>query len=248
VTAAAPASELGSIDPRLAPMLAIETSQRGGGVALLANGTVRAERFAADAPHDEVLMPAIDRLVRASGTSPRELRAVAVSIGPGGFTGLRIAVTTAKMIALATGARIAAVPSALVAAGALDPATVRGSALVVLAVKRESLWASTVRAEAGRWRLAGGALVDARDVALASIAVVVADEHLPAPLRERCARAAVAVVAPSFDPVSCLRAGADLLEAGAAADPLLLEPLYARPPEAVRIWEGRAGSGRTTGG
>jgi tRNA A37 threonylcarbamoyladenosine modification protein TsaB len=63
-------------------------------------------------------MPAIDRLFRRLGLTPESLRGgpVAVSIGPGGFTGLRIAVSTAKMLAETLGVKIIAVPSALVAA------------------------------------------------------------------------------------------------------------------------------------
>ena len=47
---------------------------------------------------DDDLMPAIDRLVRRAGLAARDIERVAVSIGPGGFTGVRVAVATAKAL------------------------------------------------------------------------------------------------------------------------------------------------------
>jgi tRNA threonylcarbamoyladenosine biosynthesis protein TsaB len=51
--------------------------------------------------HAESLHPAIEAVCRESGVGPRDLSAVAVDIGPGLFTGLRVGVTTAKMLAVA---------------------------------------------------------------------------------------------------------------------------------------------------
>ena len=51
--------------------------------------------------HSENLLPAIDNVLRALGVSARELGLVAVSVGPGSFTGVRIGVATAKGMAFA---------------------------------------------------------------------------------------------------------------------------------------------------
>ncbi len=57
--------------------------------------------------HSERLMPLIDRLLAETGLEREEIEAVAVSAGPGSFTGLRIGVSTAR--ALSQGLQIPAV-------------------------------------------------------------------------------------------------------------------------------------------
>ncbi|MDI3279958.1 MAG: tRNA (adenosine(37)-N6)-threonylcarbamoyltransferase complex dimerization subunit type 1 TsaB, partial [Bacillota bacterium] len=63
--------------------------------------------------HSERLMPALVRLLAEAGVEPKELDLIAVSIGPGSFTGLRIGVATAKGLAYA-------LRKPLVAVGSLD--------------------------------------------------------------------------------------------------------------------------------
>ena len=57
--------------------------------------------------HAEILMPAIDELCGRAGWSVADLTGVAVDVGPGLFTGLRVGLATAR--AMADGARIPAV-------------------------------------------------------------------------------------------------------------------------------------------
>ncbi|MDR3234732.1 MAG: tRNA (adenosine(37)-N6)-threonylcarbamoyltransferase complex dimerization subunit type 1 TsaB [Planctomycetaceae bacterium] len=91
-------------------ILAIETTEKFGSVAILDKKTVLA---AADLPKDrrssQTLHPAIEQLFTRSGTLPKDITAVAVVIGPGSFTGLRTGVTAAKMFAYASGAKVVAV-------------------------------------------------------------------------------------------------------------------------------------------
>jgi tRNA threonylcarbamoyladenosine biosynthesis protein TsaB len=71
--------------------------------------------------HAEALLPMIDRVMIAAGCSPQELDAVAVSVGPGGFTGIRAGLAAAHGLALAAGAQLIGVTSfAAVAARAGD--------------------------------------------------------------------------------------------------------------------------------
>lgn len=51
--------------------------------------------------HAEALLPAIDRLTREAGKTPKQLQLVAVGLGPGSFTGTRIGIAAAKGLALA---------------------------------------------------------------------------------------------------------------------------------------------------
>ena len=48
--------------------------------------------------HSEQLIPHMDEMIKEAGVSKKDITAVAVSIGPGSFTGLRIGLATAKML------------------------------------------------------------------------------------------------------------------------------------------------------
>ncbi len=223
-------------------MLAIETSQRSGSVALrLADGSIQEEPLHQGDRHSDDLMPAIDRLTRRWEVTPAGIHIVVVSCGPGGFSGLRIAITSAKMIAEVTGARVISVPSALVAAyGCDDPAA--PELAVALACKRDTCWLTRCRADAevGRWQIEGTpGMITADAFDPAGLPLLLADEHLPAGITESCSRSGVAVRAFSMSATACCRAANHLAESGCFVDPLGLAPLYAREPEAVRLWQQR---------
>lgn len=81
-------------------VLAIDTSGSSLGVAVLGEDRVLASRYLDwGYMHAEGLLPAIDGLYRALGMSPADTELVAVSSGPGSFTGLRVGVTTAGVLA-----------------------------------------------------------------------------------------------------------------------------------------------------
>lgn len=94
-------------------ILAIETSTRRGSVALLTDGDVAATERTWEGRdgHTLQLMPAIDKLFQEVGCDPRSITAVAVSIGPGSFTGLRVGLATAKGLAIGFGVSLIAVSS-----------------------------------------------------------------------------------------------------------------------------------------
>lgn len=83
-------------------VLAIETATSVGSVALL-NGPELVREISEHVPqrHLEWLAPAIEDLLRASGWRPEDVGGLAVSVGPGGFTGLRIGIATAAAWAFA---------------------------------------------------------------------------------------------------------------------------------------------------
>jgi tRNA threonylcarbamoyladenosine biosynthesis protein TsaB len=93
-------------------LLAIETSTLAGGVALFDGERLVGEYLLdVSVTHSERLMVAVDRLLGDARWSPRELEALAVAIGPGSFTGLRIGLATVKGLALALSIPIAGVPT-----------------------------------------------------------------------------------------------------------------------------------------
>src|SRR2546428_11980959 len=93
-------------------VLAVEASTLAGGAALL-DGEVVVGEYALDvgATHSERLMGAIDRFLTDAGWTVRDLEGLAVSVGPGSFTGLRIGLSTVKGLALALSIPIVAVPT-----------------------------------------------------------------------------------------------------------------------------------------
>jgi tRNA threonylcarbamoyladenosine biosynthesis protein TsaB len=93
-------------------LLAIETAGETCGVALARAGeVVGSDALHGPRLHAASLAPMIERVMRAAGVRAGDLQAVAVSAGPGSFTGLRIGVSTAKGLCVAAGAALVAVPT-----------------------------------------------------------------------------------------------------------------------------------------
>jgi len=88
--------------------LAIETSGRAGTIALLQDDELRTEieLTASGRRHARTLVPEIGRLLREHALQPQQIRLIAVSIGPGSFTGLRVGLVCAKTFAYAVGCPI----------------------------------------------------------------------------------------------------------------------------------------------
>jgi len=83
-------------------ILAIETSTLVSSVALVTEERVLAELTTATRlAHSETLLPHIEQVMKMAGVERSELTAIAVSIGPGSFTGLRIGLATAKGLSYA---------------------------------------------------------------------------------------------------------------------------------------------------
>ena len=93
-------------------ILAIETSTLTGGVAISKNEEIIGEHILSiDTKYSERLMITIDNLLKACKLTIHDIDAIAVSMGPGSFTGLRIGVGTAKGLAYGTNKPFIAVPT-----------------------------------------------------------------------------------------------------------------------------------------
>ncbi|MDR2115298.1 MAG: tRNA (adenosine(37)-N6)-threonylcarbamoyltransferase complex dimerization subunit type 1 TsaB [Planctomycetaceae bacterium] len=91
-------------------LLALETTEKYGSVAILNGKDILAEtQLSQEWRSSRTLAPAIDLLFRETGIVPDNITVVAVIVGPGAFTGLRVGVTTAKIFAYAVGAKIVGV-------------------------------------------------------------------------------------------------------------------------------------------
>lgn len=88
-------------------LLAIETATSVCSVALLEDGYIVEEKSRlSDRRHNEMLPGMVAELLDGNGISLKEISAIAVSIGPGSFTGLRVGLSYAKGLAMAVGAGI----------------------------------------------------------------------------------------------------------------------------------------------
>jgi tRNA threonylcarbamoyladenosine biosynthesis protein TsaB len=93
-------------------VLAVETSSRIGSAALaLGDKLIEESTFSSPMQHSAEIFPAIETLLARHGRDPRDIGQVHIAVGPGSFTGLRIAVAMAKAMHLAQGVRIVTVDS-----------------------------------------------------------------------------------------------------------------------------------------
>jgi tRNA threonylcarbamoyl adenosine modification protein YeaZ len=91
-------------------VLAVETSSRIGSVAVALGEKMLAETaFSAPIRHSAEIFPAIRGLLDRFSREPKEIEQIYISVGPGSFTGLRIATTFAKTMHLANAAKIVTV-------------------------------------------------------------------------------------------------------------------------------------------
>lgn len=93
-------------------VLAIESSSVTASAAILTDNTVTAEYSTNfKQTHSQTLLPMIDSICTMTGTPVESIDLIAVSAGPGSFTGLRIGSATGKGIGLALGKPVVSVPT-----------------------------------------------------------------------------------------------------------------------------------------
>jgi tRNA threonylcarbamoyladenosine biosynthesis protein TsaB len=130
-------------------ILALETSGQSGSVALLDGKTIVGElSLPLDERNAKTLAPAVQEILASAGWQPSEIRLVAIAVGPGSFTGLRIGVTTAKTFAYAVRAEVIGVNTLEVIA-AQTPPDVKRLAVVLDAQRQQIFAAEFARGSAG---------------------------------------------------------------------------------------------------
>lgn len=93
-------------------LLAIDSSSIAGSVALFEDGKIKYEDISHDKrTHSETLLPMIAKLKEESGLDLSTIDAIAITGGPGSYTGLRIGSATAKGLGLALDKPIINVPT-----------------------------------------------------------------------------------------------------------------------------------------
>jgi tRNA threonylcarbamoyladenosine biosynthesis protein TsaB len=93
-------------------ILAADTSTKTGSVAVVEDESLVAEyTLNVSETHSARLMPTIDRVLNDAELGIEDIDALAIAIGPGSFTGLRIGLATFKGLALAAEKKLVAVPT-----------------------------------------------------------------------------------------------------------------------------------------
>jgi tRNA threonylcarbamoyladenosine biosynthesis protein TsaB len=197
---------------------------------------VAEEQFAHGLQNAAQIVPIIDRLTRGQSWTPQDLDELYVSAGPGSFTGLRIAVTLAKTLALATGVKLVAVPTVrvLVENAPADAQHV----IIVLDAKRDQIFTARFERVGSEWIEREPAKLDSLTAMLqrAPRPVHLLGEGIP--YHEKFISRddpSVIVAQPEF---SRARAGVvatighAMARRGEFADPQRLTPIYIRRPEA----------------
>lgn len=222
-------------------VLGIETATSVCAAAVAADGVVRAEELVdGERVHAERLVPLVEQVLRRSELRLRDLQGVAVSIGPGSFTGLRIGLSVAKGLVYAGGMPLVAVPT-LEALARHTMASFTGRlprfVLAALDARRDEIYCQLFEQHAGRL----SSLWDARDLAVGTLAGLLPDDtvlvtgnasgkiahglkhggegrtdrlRFAAGDQSRCSGASVALL------------GEERLLSGAVEDPSALEPRY----------------------
>nr|BAL57060.1 peptidase M22, glycoprotease [uncultured delta proteobacterium] len=125
----------------------MDTSSFTGSVALVEDGMVVSEVVARlRASHSEALLPIVNEVLERASTTLTDVDLLAVGTGPGSFTGVRIALATAKGFRLVTGKPLVGVPSLDALAAAAVGA--RGPLAAVLDARRDEVFVALYHATA----------------------------------------------------------------------------------------------------
>ena len=233
-------------------ILSIDTSSQVSSVAVLSAERVAAEISMQGAlTHSETLMPHIEMALRMARVEKSELEGIAVSIGPGSFTGLRIGLASAKMMAYALHIPLIAVPT-------LEALAHHYICEGVRLVPMMDAQKGNVYAQEFVWRMDGDALKlqEIRPLAILPLTEVIAGlENAEQPVillgdamqkKTTLALPANVRLAPihaRMPRAACVGLAAlTRLARGEMDDPVTAAPLYLRRSEAEVLWEKRHGT------
>ena len=218
-------------------LLAIDTAGSACSVALGRSAAVlAAERQALRHGHAEALLPMIDRVMNAAALSRAAPDGVAVAVGPGGFTGIRVGLGAAQGITLGLNVRLIGITSfaAVVASLGISVAA-PGAVLVALDSRRDDFYVqlfdrATAEPLAAPAAVLPEALADYAAAVIGAVPLLVAGDM---------AEAAAAALGDRFDIEIATGSAPDARGVLAAAmrpvgrDPAVrpAHPLYLRPPD-----------------
>ncbi len=219
-------------------ILALDTATAGCSVALWRDGGIAAQSSKAMARGQaEALLPMVGQVLAAAQTTAAGLDLIAVTRGPGAFTGLRIGLATARAMALAAGLPCLGVDTTEVIARNVESDRIVGELLVALDTKRSDFYVQKFdprhqplgppqAATPEELPQVAGTQSEAAPLTVVGDATATAMKILTA--AGIAARAAAAPGLPDAARLAEIAAGR--WQPGQAVDPPL--PLYLRPPDA----------------
>ena len=224
-------------------LLAIETSSLVSSVALLHEDSLRAElTIQAKLTHSEQLIPHLDNMMKDAGVSREEVTAVACSLGPGSFTGLRMGLASIKMMACIWDVPLIGVDT--LEALAWNMAGGEAYALPIMDAQRGNVYAalySVHGSEVIKGEQETVISIDELTEKVSGLSVPVtalgeaADKYA-----DKLTEAGITLAPPA---IRCCRAGSvamaawNKLETGKTESPLTVTPNYIRRSEAEVQWE-----------
>lgn len=234
-------------------LLAMDTStNRAAVVVVTAGGVVHAAAPDPSARHGRALVLSIQKLLADAGLAVADLDGLAVGLGPGSYTGLRVGLTAAKTLAYALGKPLAGLDS-LEAVARNAPADARHVSVIADAQRGDVYAADFARPDPGapltrltptrvvpldRWgvELPDGAFVLGPALAVAKLAVQI-PSHALRPDDPG---------ANWPDPARLAEYAGDVWASGRRDDLFFLEPVYLRRSAAEDQWERRKAPGGGT--
>jgi tRNA threonylcarbamoyladenosine biosynthesis protein TsaB len=213
--------------------LGIDTASDVASVAVHDGGAVVAEcSWFGRQRHTVELAPRVEWALATAGVAAASLGGVAVALGPGSYTGLRIGLALAKGLAFGAGLPLVGVPTLDVLAASLSPPVVPRAVPLwaVLRAGRAHLVAAPYPAEETGWP-------DARSLRAATLAELLAVARPPAWVAGELTEAEAAALAAAgltvLPPAARLRRAGWLAELGrrrhdarGGDDPVALAPIY----------------------
>ena len=229
-------------------ILALETAAKAVSAAITEDGKVLASGYQdTGLTHSRTLMPLVELLLKNTGLTPADLDAVAVSAGPGSFTGVRIGVSAAKGLAWAADKPCAAVST--LAALARNVSFLDGLIVCAMDARRQQVYNALFEARDGRLTR----LTEDRAIALSGLAEELRDDPRPKTVLGDGGRmcfdylTAAGVpcrLAPAHlvkeNAVSVALEAEELAKNGGLVSAQELTPVYLRPPQAERLRQEKA--------
>jgi tRNA threonylcarbamoyladenosine biosynthesis protein TsaB len=224
-------------------ILALETSAKAVSAAVCENGKILCSGYQdTGLTHSRTLMPIVEHILKNTNLTMADMDAIAVAVGPGSFTGIRIGVSAAKGLAFAVGKP--AVGVSTLAAMARNVAFADGLVICAMDARRNQIYNALFEAKDGLLTR----LTEDRAIALADLFEEIKNDPRPKTIVGDGARLCCDFLQNAG--ISCRMAPAHLVMQNAmsvaleaevlAAEGMLtnaqdLQPVYLRPAQAERL-------------